>query len=96
MTKEVFVIPYGHPRSDEDWQKVFPDKTVVRSERIPMYEAIVPVIPTIRVKPNGSYVYVTKDYKGEHEWERCNPPRGGPVIDGSYGAIVIPKDIDDG
>ncbi len=96
MNKEVFVIPYGHPRSDEDWQKLFPDRTVVRSERIPTYEAIVPESPRIRVKPNGTYTYVPIDHIAAHEWERCNPPRGSKVVDNSYGAIVVQKKDDDG
>ena len=61
-----------------------------------MTKAIVPKKPKIRVKPNGNYAYITEDPIAEHEWERCNPPRGPKCVDGSYGAIVVPKDIDDG
>ncbi len=59
-----------------------------------MTETIVPKKPKIRVKPNGSYVYVTEDYRAEHEWERCNPQHGSKVIDNSYGAVIVQKGED--
>jgi len=61
---------------------------------VSMNEAIVPIRPRIRIKPNGHYVYISKDPIAEHEWERCNPPRGSKVVDNSYGAIIVPKEDD--